>query len=62
MDETQSEEIAIRKDIANDASLVLSLILGLAEFVKWHRPATAARQRFVSHSFGLQPAPRASRA
>ena len=55
MDETQPEEIAIRKANSNDASLVISLILGLAAFEKLDPPDTAAQQRLVADAFGTHP-------
>ncbi|MEP6775537.1 MAG: GNAT family N-acetyltransferase [Chloroflexota bacterium] len=55
MDETQPEEIAIRKANSNDASLVISLILGLAAFEKLDPPDTAAQQRLVADAFGPHP-------
>jgi len=55
MDETRPEGIAIRKATASDADLLISLILGLAEFEKLEPPDKAAQQRLVADAFGPHP-------
>ena len=55
MYETQTEGIAIRKATANDADLLISLILGLAAFEKLEPPDKAAQQRLVADAFGPHP-------
>ena len=55
MYETQTEGIAIRKATANDADLIISLILGLAAFEKLEPPGKAAQERLVADAFGPHP-------
>jgi len=55
MDERQPENIAIRKANTGDADLLISLILGLAEFEKLDPPDQAAQQRLVVDAFGPHP-------
>src|SRR6478672_2431065 len=55
MDETQPEGIVIRKATANDADLLISLILGLAEFERLEPPDQAAQERLVADAFGPHP-------
>jgi GNAT superfamily N-acetyltransferase len=55
MNETQPEGIAIRKATANDADLIISLILGLAAFEKLEPPGKAAQERLVADAFGPHP-------
>jgi GNAT superfamily N-acetyltransferase len=55
MDKPQPANIAIRKANAGDADLLISLILGLAEFEKLEPPDQAAQQRLVADAFGAHP-------
>ena len=55
MEVSQPEDIAIRKATASDADLLISLILGLAEFEKLEPPDKAAQQRLVADAFGPHP-------
>jgi GNAT superfamily N-acetyltransferase len=55
MDGKQSNNVKIRKATASDADLLISLILGLAEFEKLEPPDEAAQQRLVADAFGSRP-------
>ncbi len=45
----------IRQATASDAALLISLIIGLAEFEKLTPPDKAAQQRLVADAFGARP-------
>jgi GNAT superfamily N-acetyltransferase len=55
MNEEGLGSVTIRKANAGDAKLLISLILGLAEFEKLEPPDEAAQQRLVADAFGPQP-------
>jgi GNAT superfamily N-acetyltransferase len=47
--------VNIRKAIAADADVIISLIIGLAEFEKLPPPDEAAQRRLVADAFGPRP-------
>jgi GNAT superfamily N-acetyltransferase len=55
MTSRQPEDITIRKANADDADLLISLILGLAEFEKLTPPDEAAQKRLMVDAFGPHP-------
>jgi GNAT superfamily N-acetyltransferase len=55
MSHTRPEGITVRKAEAADAELLISLILGLAEFEKLPPPDEAAQRRLVNDAFGPHP-------
>jgi GNAT superfamily N-acetyltransferase len=48
-------EITVRKATSADATLLISLIIGLAEFEKLPPPDEAAQKRLVTDAFGPRP-------
>ena len=51
----QPDNVTIRKAGADDADLLIRLILGLAEFEKLPPPDEAAQKRLVADAFGEHP-------
>src|SRR5579872_4769210 len=50
-----NSSVSVRRAVAHDSDLLISLIIGLAEFEKLPPPDEAAQRRLLSDAFGPHP-------